>query len=491
MAENGYRKEERKKGQQRVNKGSTIYLWASSIETTCTPMANFHFYLRDGDSPDLPTAVHLHVRWNRNRLVYPTGCKVLPRHWLADKEQVTGKAPTCTHCTPPPSDRLDANGNPYANAPHRDINERLKALQASAVGILDTFARERGRAPSRNELRDALNKADGKATGDAPPELLDFIRAYIASAQGQFNSERKAPYHRATISRYKVALKLLTEYAAKRSRRKTAPPVPFSEVDADFVAGFTAHLTAHPYAANTVVKYGKTLRELLKRAKEHKELGKEVNPEVFHRRLTLKEDPSEQIYLTAEELDAFYRLDLSAHPRLERARDLFIVGAWTGLRFGDLSRIQPEHIEGDRLRIRTSKTGKEVTIPLHPCIPAIMAKYGGKVPSGISNQKQNEYLKEAAAMVPELQVKTMQGRTKGGIHREVARAKWERVTTHTARRSFASNCYRDGIPARSIMAVTGHRTEQAFMRYIRLTPDEHADIMARSSLFTRPVLKAV
>ncbi|MBS1945028.1 MAG: hypothetical protein JST98_07465, partial [Bacteroidetes bacterium] len=51
--------------------------------------------------------------------------------------------------------------------------------------------------------------------------------------------------------------------------------------------------------------------------------------------------------------------------------------------------------------------------------------------------------------------------------------------------------YRDGIPARTIMAVTGHQTEQAFMRYIRLTNEEHADIMARSSLFTMRVLKAV
>ena len=454
-------------------------------------MANFHFYLRDGDSSDQPTAVHLHIRWAGQRLVYPTGCKVKPAHWQVGKERVTGKAPTCPHCIPPPSDRLDADGRPFAVEAHRDINERLKVLQASAVGILDTFAREKGRAPSRNELRDALNSADGKATGQVPTDLLTFARSFIESAQGQFNSDRKAPYHRATISRYKVALELLTAYAAKRSRRKTAPPVAFAEVDADFVAGFTAYLTAQGYAANSVVKYGKTLREFLKRAKEHKELGKEVNPEVFHRRLTLKEEPSEQVYLNADELAAFYRVDLSAHPRLERARDLFIVGAWTGLRFGDLSRIQPEHIEGVRLRIHTSKTGKEVTIPLHPCIPAIMAKYGGRVPSGISNQKQNGYIKEAAAMVPELQVKTMEGRTKGGIRREVARAKWERITTHTARRSFASNCYRDGIPARTIMAVTGHRTEQAFMRYIRLTNEEHADIMAKSSLFTMPVLKAV
>lgn len=462
-------------------------------------MANFHFYLRDGDSPDQPTAVHLHIRWAGQRLVYPTGCKVKPGHWQADKEKVTGKAPKCPYCTPPPSDRLDAHGRPFPVEAHRDINERLKVLQASAVGILDTFAREKGRAPSRNELRDALSRADGKATGDAPMDLLTFIQQFMDSDAGRQHMDGAGSLHFTTLNRYELTRDLLAAYIAKRANRKAPPPVYFAEVDGAFVAGFTAFLTkgvkldgkVKTYAANTVVKYSRTLRKFLRMAKEHKEVGKEVAPEVFSKRYTLKEDPSEQVYLNAEELAAFYRVDLSAHPRLERARDLFMVGAWTGLRFGDLSRIQPEHIEGDRLRVRTSKTGKEVTIPLHPSIPAIMAKYGGRVPSGISNQKQNDYLKDAAAMVPELQVKTMQGRTKGGIRREVARAKWERITTHTARRSFASNCYRDGIPARTIMAVTGHQTEQAFMRYIRLTNEEHADIMARSSLFAMPVLKAV
>ena len=476
-------------GQQRVN-DRTLAL--SSYLITCTPMATFHFYLRDGDNIDLPTTVHLHVRWNGKRLVYPIGCKVLPRHWNTEKEQVTGKVPTCPHYTAPPTHRVDGNGRPFATEPHRDINERLKVLQASAVGILDNFAREHDRAPERNELRDALNRADGKANGDAPIDLLTFAHAFINSAEGKFNSERKAPFHRATVSRFAVTLELLKEYTAKRAKRSTPPPVYFSEVDAEFVAGFTVFLTkSKGYAVNTVVKYGRTLRLFLRRAKEGNDIGHEVKPEVFSRRLSLKEDPSDQIYLNPEELDAFYRLDLSAHPRLERARDLFIVGAWTGLRFGDLSRVQPEHIEGDRLRVRTSKTGKDVSIPLHPCVPEIMAKYGGQVPSGISNQKQNNYLKEAAALVPALQAKIMVGRTKGGIRREVARAKWELVTTHTARRSFASNCYRNGIPARSIMGVTGHTTEQAFMRYIRLSNEEHADIMAKSTLFTRSVLKAV
>jgi len=445
---------------------------------------------------------------------------VIPRHWSADNERVTAKAPACEHCIPPPNDRsLDDNGKPFLIVAHRDINERLKVLKATAVKVLDNFAREKGRSPSRNELRDELNRSDGKATGEMPMDLLSFVQTFIDSAQGRVHVDGSGPLHYTTLNRYELTFDLLTAYCAKRANRKTPPPVFFAEVDGAFVAGFTQFLTkgvdGKKYAANTVVKYSRTLRKFLRLAKEHREVGKEVNPEVFSKDYTLKEVDSDQIYLNTDELAAFYQLDLSANPRLDRARDLFIVGAWTGLRFGDLSRIQLEHIHDvtvkkevlhlkngkeikevierkeKRIRVRTSKTSTDVTIPVHPCIPVIMAKYGGRVPSGISNQKQNGYIKEAAAMVPELQVKTMEGRTTGGVRREVAKCKWERVTTHTARRSFASNFYRDGTPARTIMAITGHRTEQAFMRYIRLSNEEHADIMAKSSLFSMSVMKAV
>jgi len=184
-----------------------------------------------------------------------------------------------------------------------------------------------------------------------------------------------------------------------------------------------------------------------------------------------------------------YGLDLSKQPRLDRARDLFIVGTWTGLRFGDLSRVRPEHIEGVRIKVPTAKTGKEVRIPLHPHVREILTKYEGGFPSGISNQKQNKYIKEVAALVPALQEKVMTGRTQGGKHVEAPSAKWELVTTHTARRSFATNLYQQGIPARTIMTVTGHRTERAFMGYIRLSPDEHMDLIAHSPLFQLAPMK--
>lgn len=434
-------------------------------------MPKFNFNLRNASAEE-ETPVNFVIRWGALRLVYSTGEAIHPRHW----------------CNAPGQRNHQRAKETKAFPEHPEFNERLDALLSTAKATFRKFVTDNDREPEPAELKAALDVATGR-TKAKNADLLGFVAAYINSEEGKFNSERKTQFHRATISRFTVTLDLLREYVAQRGKGSASRSVPFSMIDPEFVAGFTVFLTkVKGYAANTVVKYGRTLRLFLRRAKD---AGHPVNDQVFSRRLALKEEPSEQVYLNPEELAALYRLDLTARPGLERARDLFIVGAWTGLRFGDLSRLQPEHVEGDRIRIPTAKTGKEVRIPLHPFVRAIMAKYGGRVPSGISNQKQNDYLKEAAALVPELQTKVMVGRTKGGVRREGARAKWELVTTHTARRSFASNFYRDGVPARTIMAITGHTTEQSFMRYIRLNNDEHADIMARSSLFQVAALKAV
>lgn len=430
-------------------------------------MARFRFYL-DEPGSDSPTRILLSVHWNARRLKFPTGRKVLPDHWSDAEQRATMRTNKQTH---------------------EEVNGRLDFLRSVALATVEKFARDFKRPPEREELRRALLEADNRAEGESPLDLFGFAQRFIDSEEGRFNTDRKTPLHKATVSRYRVTLDYLKEYSANRSLRNRAVPVLFTSIDPEFVNGFVVFLTKEKgFAANTVTKYGRTLRLFLKRAKEQ---GHEVSDRLFTRKMALREEESEQVYLTPEELDALFRLDLSAQPRLERARDLFLVGAWTGLRFGDLSRIRPEHIEGDRIHVTTSKTRKQVGIPLHPVVRTIMAKYGGRIPSGISNQKQNDYLKEAASKVPALQAMTVEGRTVAGARKEIARPKWQRITTHTARRSFASNLYRDGQPARSIMALTGHTTEQSFFRYIRLKEEEHMDMIARSNLFKTPALKAV
>ena len=64
-------------------------------------------------------------------------------------------------------------------------------------------------------------------------------------------------------------------------------------------------------------------------------------------------------------------------------------------------------------------------------------------------------------------------------------SKWELVTSHTARRSFATNAFLNDVPALAIMQITGHRTESAFMKYIRMSPKDNAIKLQSHKFFTQ------
>jgi len=120
-----------------------------------------------------------------------------------------------------------------------------------------------------------------------------------------------------------------------------------------------------------------------------------------------------------------------------------------------------------------SKTGGKVWIPLHPMVEYIINKYDGLLPDVPSNQKFNDYIKEVGELT-EINEPFKKSITKGGVKQTTVYKKWELVSTHTARRSFATNAYNVGVPSLTIMAITGHKTETSFLKYIKVTPKEHA-----------------
>ena len=74
--------------------------------------------------------------------------------------------------------------------------------------------------------------------------------------------------------------------------------------------------------------------------------------------------------------------------------------------------------------------------------------------------------------------------------------KYQLLTTHTARRSFATNLYLSGFPSISIMKITGHTTEKSFMKYIKITPTENAKLLQlhwdkQTTKIDKPILKVV
>lgn len=57
--------------------------------------------------------------------------------------------------------------------------------------------------------------------------------------------------------------------------------------------------------------------------------------------------------------------------------------------------------------------------------------------------------------------------TRGGSKLILTIPKYQMVSSHTARRSFATNFDEDGVPIKQLMAVTGHTTEKAFKNYVK------------------------
>jgi len=224
------------------------------------------------------------------------------------------------------------------------------------------------------------------------------------------------------------------------------------------------------YKINTMGSTIKDLKVFLNKAIDH---GLRVGST---RALKVVENDTDAIALNEDELNAMWDLKLTGH--LEKARDMFLIGCFTGLRFVEFSRIHGDHVQGDRIIIGdTKKVGENITTLMLPITRAIYEKYNNNFPDSITNQKLNDYIKEVAKLLNGFDKKIEVRTYPGGVLKVDKVKKWKLVSTHTARRSFATMMYKMGAPSRSIMAVTGHKTEDSFRKYIKIEKDEHVDIL--------------
>ncbi|MBP8239490.1 MAG: tyrosine-type recombinase/integrase [Saprospiraceae bacterium] len=113
-----------------------------------------------------------------------------------------------------------------------------------------------------------------------------------------------------------------------------------------------------------------------------------------------------------------------------------------------------------------------------------MDKYQGKGIPRLSNQKLNKYVKEIVRTAGIVQQVTITEHRGGKMHVRKY-AKWELVSSHTARRSFATNAVLSGIPALEVMKFTGHRSMASFLQYVRITGQETAINYASHPFFNQ------
>lgn len=393
------------------------------------------FILKEPSSKD-KTLIYLVYYFDGRRFKYSTGQQIDPKDWNKERQRP----------------RRDYHG-------YKELYSMLERLSNAVEDIHRKILNDE-EIPTVGLLRREMDLFTNRA-GKGRETLVQFIERFIAECGKKDTS----------LTIFKTVLKHLKEYSGSKN---------FEDINAQWLAHYTNYLEGKDFSANYIGKNISTLKQFLNEAVEQK-ITRSTDYK-SSRYIRPSEDVS-SIYLTTEELVKMYGTKLT--PGKERVRDLFLVGAFTALRFSDIRRLADEHISGGFIRIRHIKTGETVVIPLHWIVKEIYEKYDNGFPEVISNQKMNKALKLIGRRCGIKNV-VVKSRTKGGVSTSEAFEKWKLISTHTARRSAATNMYLAGIPAISIMKITGHKTESSFMKYIRISQEENAMLMQEHKFFHKP-----
>lgn len=416
------------------------------------------YRLKDVKARD-ETSIILDYNFGRgNRIKFATGYKVVPKNWDNQNQRIRAVS-TINNREKVNSDLLRF-ASEFAEAinkldePKKNDKEVLKSLLEKIIRGIDLEKKE-------------------------ITSFFQFADNFIESKENQSRNIGSVKLSPITVRSYKQTINRLRDFNNSSNFKLN-----FDKIDLDFYYAFVKYLEDNNYSINTIGKHIKNLKTILNSATEE---GFNSNLKYRHREFKAISEESISIYLTEKEISDLYDVDLSKFKDWELARDIFLIGYYTGQRVSDYSEISQDQIKNfngqEVIEFRQKKTNKKVFVPMHPKIKKIFkTRYNGNPPRKLNAPDINEYIKEAGRIAKINEEIIVEKRTGGKL--DIVRVpKHSLIMSHTARRSFCTNAYLSKMPVIDIMAVSGHSTEREFYKYIKVTPQERAVKIADSAFF--------
>ena len=421
--------------------------------------------LKSNPDKSMPAVIYIMFTCNGNRFKFSTGKKVVPEFW--DKEE--------------PQIIISSRQTQEEQREYKRINKFLKNFRSSISDNLNSYnycyLKEQPVEFINKIVRKTIDKFNGIEEQEEQQKLIspiDFFENYIKSLDARVVKRTGTFMKKETINNHKIVLKRYKRFISETYRADS-----FHIFNKWFERDLESFLLKTcKYTQNTVCATNSILKVWLKAAEEE---GL-ISDKSFHSWKSKGQDGF-HIYLNEEELKKLYTLEFTPEFRaankidikssIEQTRDLFIIGANTGLRISDLHILNESQwdITSKTLIVNTQKTQKRIEIPLTKVVIEIYKKYSGKFPRPVDKSKFNRQIQKCAKLAgitDELFIRD----TKEGKNIQVKYEKWELVSSHTARRSFATNLYKKSKDALMVMSFTGHTTEENFRKYICIEQSE-------------------
>jgi integrase len=450
-------------------------------------MALPKFYLeprkpKQDQTKHLKLAINMFYSFYGERLQYYTGVRIDPKFYKSGTETK-------------PTDKSDVNKLISDSAPYASvIKTNLKQLALDVQNIANTAKANRIEV-TKEYLKVELDKIH-KHKPEVEEETIeeakhDFVSYYELVIKERKNGTREITsgknagkkFSHNAIGNYSTSLAAVKRYLDYSKIKH----LPFESVNKEFYDDFKRFcFQKEEKEVSTFSGYIKDIKSIMT----------EKAPEIFKAKEFVKPGyEADTIYLTDQQIDKMSDLDLSDESKsvrvgkedskltvsfatLDKVRDLALVGFYTGLRFSDFSNLEIQSIEGSFIKVKQIKTGGRVTIPIMSKLRPVLAKYPRGLPS-MSNQKFNDYIKLVGKLAGLTEQRTVIN-TKGNKENKTSHPLYMLISSHCCRRSYATNMFNKGVPTMLIMNSTGHKTESAFLKYIRATNEDKAILMAEA-----------
>lgn len=374
------------------------------------------FFIRESKARkngNVPIEVMITVNGERNS--FSTGKQIAIEKWDKTKQQVKGK------------DQETQNLNNYLKA----IKAKLYQKEAELL--------ERGFIITAQILYDAYFD---KVESIKERSLFEVFEEHNQEQEKLVGNGVSKATHWVSV----YTIRLLREFVQQKYKRED---LYLRELNLNFIQSFHSFLRIDKdMAQNSSTKHLKLLKKIINLSVANSYMA--FNPFSTYK---VEREPVDIDFLDEEELRKIINFDTPL-PRLERAKDMFLFGCFTGLSYIDIKTLTLEHFEKDNagriwIKKRRVKTGVLSRIPLLPIAKLILDKYkGGEKLLPIQDPADiNKYLKDIAILCD---IK-------------------KRITFHMSRHTFASTVtLANNISLEVVSKMLGHTNTRMTTHYAKL-----------------------
>lgn len=317
--------------------------------------------------------------------------------------------------------------------------------------------------------------------------LTTYIDKFIAEAPYKINQKKETGLSTGRIRNLRLFKNTIIRYQKEALNDKN---ILIKNINLQFVEKYKTWLFSKGYSVNYVGKNISNIKTICNDAYKN---DIETSPQFKNIKTVSETKPSELIITLSEEEQELIKNTRLMRDTLINARKWLLLGCLIGQRGGDLLSITDKNIKDlggvKIIELKQQKTGKLVAIPL---LPEALEIIKSGLPHEISLADFNEYIKNVCRTAGITQIikgsksistktgnKVISNRTGKLIDEKIKLnvlgeyKKYELITSHICRRSFATNFY-GRIPTPILMNVTAHGTEKMFLNYIGKTTYDNA-----------------